>query len=287
MSKPLTPHAAYPPGGVVVSNNDIALPTIVCGPTVPTDTTAGYGVGCIFIHTDGGAGDAVYINEGTATSCDFNAATSAAGTGFVETAGDTMTGDLVLGDAIDVALGADSDALIRWSTGDASNHALVLALGDSNQSLHITDKAAVATDWNVSADTHPTVYVHSNTTPATDYMTFGAHDGTTGHINIAGGTTISLDIAGTAAATLTASALTAGTGVVGVFADSGLRTKQAVNNVHDTVPTAAELATSFGAAATLGRGFIGTVDDADGDTNGYIVWVSDASFYFVKGTKAS
>jgi hypothetical protein len=70
------------------------------------------------------------------------------------------------------------------------------------------------------------------------------------------------------------------------FSD-GLQTKQAVNNVHDTTPTAVELASSFGAAASLGRGFIGTVDDNDGDAISYIVWTSDASFYFVKGTKAS
>jgi hypothetical protein len=68
---------------------------------------------------------------------------------------------------------------------------------------------------------------------------------------------------------------------------AGINTKQAVNNVHDTAPTAAELTTSFGAPATLGRGFVGTVDDADGDTNSYIVWTSDASFFFLKGTKAS
>lgn len=66
----------------------------------------------------------------------------------------------------------------------------------------------------------------------------------------------------------------------------GLKTKQAVNNVNDATPTAAELTTSFGAPATLGRGFVGTVDDNDGDTNGFIVWCSDASFYFLKGTKA-
>jgi len=68
---------------------------------------------------------------------------------------------------------------------------------------------------------------------------------------------------------------------------AGINTKQAVNNVNDTTPTKAELTTSFGDPTTLGRGFIGTVDDADGDTNGYIVWVSDANFYFLKGTKAS
>lgn len=119
-----------------------------------------------------------------------------------------VSADIQLQDAVDVSFGTGDDALMRWSTGDASNHALVMALGDSNQALHVTDKAAVATDWNVSADTHPTVYVHSNTTPATDYMTFGAHDGTIGHINVVGGTTLSLDIAGTAGVTMTATALT-------------------------------------------------------------------------------
>lgn len=71
-----------------------------------------------------------------------------------------------------------------------------------------------------------------------------------------------------------------------VVKTSGINTKQAVNNVNDTTPTAAELTTSFGAPATVGRGFIGTVDDADGDTNGYLVWSSDASWYWLKGTKA-
>lgn len=83
------------------------------------------------------------------------------------------------GDADDeaIALGAAADAQILWSTGDASNHTTVFALGDSNQALHITDVGAKATDWNVAADTHPTVYVHSNTTPATDYLKIGGHDG--------------------------------------------------------------------------------------------------------------
>jgi len=42
------------------------------GNTVPTDETDGYGIGCIFQHRDGGEGTAVYINEGTEGSCDFN-----------------------------------------------------------------------------------------------------------------------------------------------------------------------------------------------------------------------
>jgi len=43
------------------------------GATVPTDGTDGYQTGCIFQHTDGGAETALYVNEGSVTSCDFNA----------------------------------------------------------------------------------------------------------------------------------------------------------------------------------------------------------------------
>jgi len=47
------------------------------GITVPTDATAGYECGCLFMHTDGGNGTALYVNEGSVTSCDFNAITVA------------------------------------------------------------------------------------------------------------------------------------------------------------------------------------------------------------------
>lgn len=50
---------------------------LASGTTVPTDGTAGYQTGCIFQHTDGGDGTALYVNEGSVTSCDFNAITVA------------------------------------------------------------------------------------------------------------------------------------------------------------------------------------------------------------------
>lgn len=50
---------------------------IAYGNTVPDDETSGYAIGCIFIHTDGGDATALYVNEGTASSCDFNAITVA------------------------------------------------------------------------------------------------------------------------------------------------------------------------------------------------------------------
>jgi len=49
------------------------------GATVPTDADAGYAVGCLFVDTDGGAATTVYMNEGTTSSCDFNAVSSSAG----------------------------------------------------------------------------------------------------------------------------------------------------------------------------------------------------------------
>lgn len=43
------------------------------GKTKPVDGTAGYCTGCLFQHTDGTSGTSFYVNEGTETSCDFNA----------------------------------------------------------------------------------------------------------------------------------------------------------------------------------------------------------------------
>ena len=43
------------------------------GKTVPTDGVAGYATGCLFQHTDGGDGTALYVNEGTVSACNFNA----------------------------------------------------------------------------------------------------------------------------------------------------------------------------------------------------------------------
>ena len=120
----------------------------------------------------------------------------------------THSADIIIQDASDLALGSGSDALFRWSTGDADNHSLVIATGNSNQALHITDVGAVATDWAIAATTHPNVYIHSNTTPATDYLRLGDHDGTTAYVDVVGGTTLALEIAGNTEATITASGLT-------------------------------------------------------------------------------
>lgn len=50
-----------------------AAGALMRGTTVPTDGSAGYAAGMIFIDTDGADGAMLYVNEGTSTSCDFNA----------------------------------------------------------------------------------------------------------------------------------------------------------------------------------------------------------------------
>ena len=67
---------------------------------------------------------------------------------------------------------------------------------------------------------------------------------------------------------------------------AGIRTRQAINNVGDTTPTAAELTTSFGTPASVGSGFVGVVKDADADTNCFVVVSNGTSYFYLKFTKA-
>lgn len=131
-----------------------------------------------------------------------------------------LEGEAAQGVQDDVVLyfGDGDDAGLLFSTGDASNNALVLAVDDTSQALHVTDKGARATDWNVSANTHPNLYLHSNTTPATDYLRIGDHDGTEADIDVVGGTSLALKLAGTEYASVRVTGLAIGTYVVAATA---------------------------------------------------------------------
>lgn len=63
-------------GNLIMEKTTSGITRIV-GKTVPTDATAGYAIGCLFQHVDGGAGTSLYANEGTVGSCDFDAVTVA------------------------------------------------------------------------------------------------------------------------------------------------------------------------------------------------------------------
>lgn len=83
------------------------------GNTVPIDTTAGYAPGCEFLHIDGGSGTALYVNEGTATSCDFNAVVTPANLASIVSAADYVT-DLDATETAGTAAGAGPSPLI-WN----------------------------------------------------------------------------------------------------------------------------------------------------------------------------
>jgi hypothetical protein len=68
---------------------------------------------------------------------------------------------------------------------------------------------------------------------------------------------------------------------------AGVRTKQAIDNVTDALPTQAEMVTAFGAAATTGSGFLGVIKDANADTNFFICMSNGTSYYALKMTKGA
>jgi hypothetical protein len=61
-----------------------------------------------------------------------------------------------------------------------------LLLPATDHDLHLASASNADTDWNVSSPTHPTLYIHSATTPTTDYGTLH-HDGGSFVIGSTGG----------------------------------------------------------------------------------------------------
>lgn len=181
-------------------------------------------------------------------------------------------------DDAELTFGTGDDVAIGWETGDASNHTFVVGLGDTNQAIHITDKAAIGTDWNVSADTHSTVYLHSNTTPATDYLLIGGHDGTTAGIDVAGGTTLDLRIAGTDVAVLDAGGFTFADNVGVAFGtgDDAAISWDATNLVYDVDSGVHNFTVATSSIAQIGATGI-TLQDAGDAYRGQgstIAWIA-------------
>jgi len=65
----------------------------------------------------------------------------------------------------------------------------------------------------------------------------------------------------------------------------GLRTKYSEANVSDP-PTDAELDSAFGTPTTVGSGFVGVLDDNSDDTDVWLCYTSDTSWFYLQGTKA-
>ncbi len=181
--------------------------------------------------------------------------------------------------------------------GDASNPTFGILVDDASEALHVCDPDDQNTDWNVSAYSHPTVVVHSATTPATDYLIL-YHDATNGYMTVTGGnlimsgiTNVQLAISGTSELTLTATALSPttsggnalGTGSLmwsGLFLADGAVIN--FNNGAELITHSTNLLTITGSGITMGASAAPSGDfilygtqatlsvwfDVNGDTNG-------------------
>lgn len=242
------------------------------------------------------SGDATMTNAGVVTVVSANAAfdigtnlTWALEVNHTDTVTTSTTSDTA-GGSMTRAAGAANGAANGGAYSIVGGASGAGATGNGG-AVSATGGAALSTNGTGGAASLVGGVATGNGTGGGVTITSGASagaSGTAGDVAIdagsaAGGTAGSITIG-----TSNAGAVTIGATSVPVnMTNGGLRTIQAVDNVNDTTPSDAELDTAFGTPATLGRGFIGTIDDADGDTNFYLCLTSDASWYFLKFTKAT
>ena len=137
----------------------------------------------------------------------------------------------LIADDKDLVIGAGKDFGLLWSTADVSNNAAVLYTDATSHALHFCEAAAKATDWNVNADTHPTLYIHSATTPATDYIRM-YHDASNAYLDAMGGDLYLATVNGTARVLVSSTGLyilgTSGP-TVGLFGTTSAHTADTAN----------------------------------------------------------
>lgn len=80
--------------------------------------------------------------------------------------------------------------------GDESNPTFGIAVDETSHAMHVCDATDAATDWNVAADSDPSVYIHcADANAATDYVKI-YHNDTNGIIDCDGTTVLSLTASG-------------------------------------------------------------------------------------------
>jgi hypothetical protein len=111
------------------------------GATVPTDGENGYQTGCVFQHTDGGAGTSLYVNEGSDTACSFQAVAAL-----------TAAQEALIGATAGTATASKAVILNAASHIDAVN-TTALSIGASGSATPVTSTAAELNMLDLSAKT--------------------------------------------------------------------------------------------------------------------------------------
>lgn len=182
---------------MLVTARDLSGNVVLCsGAAAPTDAGSGYAIGCIFRLTTGnGIGTTNYINEGSATSCDFNALTSSGGDVESVAAGSGLTGGGSSG-ALTLTAGAGRGITVRADNIDAGvdvyNNLGALGIGvlvnlsGFDTTLGITMTKADA-DAGIQA-THVTIDAIANTTAGVVYPVGLATGDVTNNLDTSGRT---------------------------------------------------------------------------------------------------
>jgi len=203
----------------------------------------------------------------------------------------------------------------KWTVGNEDVPALALVVDNYSKQLHICEPGDVGTDWAVAVATHPTVYLHSATNPATEYIKM-YHDATNAYIDGVGATTVQILVAGTSEVSISGSAVSPTTTNGAALGTSALMWSDLFlasggviyfDNTDVTITHSSSLLTMVGGALTMGASGTPSGDltlwgttasykvwfDVDGDTNGawyfgadtkgiMTTWYGDTTGYYVK-----
>lgn len=190
---------------IVVLDENLTGITRAYGTGVPTDADKGYAPGCLFWKSTGGStGSTLYVNEGSKTSCDFNAVAGGGGSlsNFsLDDAYDDGSVIAVNAGAVDFAgVHATNNTVVIRATG--SGNLIDLVNGGSGNDIDGTSST-----WSVTAAGAGTFasLIAESITAAAD-LVLEATD--TGTVTIAGTSTGAVAIAGGGGATSIGGTLT-------------------------------------------------------------------------------
>jgi len=150
------------------------------GTTVPANATAGYGTGCLFFKSNGGAGTSLYVNEGTSTSCLFNSVSSQGGiaplaggsTQTLTTAsyGKTINLDTATGSVITLPAATGSGGVVRFVVSVlATSNSHIVKVGNVSDAMQgiitsLDDSGANVVGFAAVAGTDDTITLNRSTT---------------------------------------------------------------------------------------------------------------------------
>lgn len=132
------------------------------GTTVPTDATAGFLTGCVFLKTNGAGGTSTYINEGTSTSCAFHAIGNASVTNQAATSTtDGLTTGIIDPSSSHVTVTSSSGSNIVTLPAPVVGKKITIDVGANGFKLQTTAPATIGINGGTGASAKSTIAASS------------------------------------------------------------------------------------------------------------------------------